>query len=73
MIGPLLYQHIVEEVKREVWQQVVLEILEDRFGPEAKDLEEQVRAVGYDRLMELIRLAAKCRSLASFRKRLLSS
>jgi hypothetical protein len=73
IIGPLLYQEIVDEVKREVWQQIVLEFLEDRFGPEAKDLEAQLRDVALDRLRELIVFATKCRSLASFRKRFLSS
>jgi hypothetical protein len=68
-----LYQEIVEEAKSEAMQQAILNIRQDRFGPEAKDLEAQLRALGFDRLMELIRFAGKCRSLASFRKRLLSS
>jgi hypothetical protein len=73
MIHSPLYQEIVEGAKREVRQEAILDILEDRFGPEAKGLEAQLKAVSLDRLMELVRLARTCRSLASFRKRLLSS
>jgi hypothetical protein len=73
MIHSPLYQEVVEEAKREDRQEVLLNILEDRFGPESKDLEPLVKAVAFDRLMELIRFAGTCRGLASFRKRLLSS
>lgn len=72
MIGSPLYQDIIDEVRRETLQQAILDVLSDRFGPDAKDLEAELKAVGLDRLMELIRLAGKCRSLASFRKRLLA-
>jgi hypothetical protein len=73
MIHSPLYQEIVEESRRETRQQDILDILEDRFGPEAKDLEPLLKAVAFDRLRELHRFAARSRSLASFRKRLLSS
>jgi hypothetical protein len=73
MIESPLYQDIVEEVRREDRQQVVLDILERRFGPEAKDVEALLKSVAFDRLLDLIRYAGTCRSLASFRKRLLSS
>ncbi len=73
MIHSPLYQEIVEETSREVRQQDILVILEDRFGAEAKDVEALLKTVEFDRLMELVRFARKCRSLASFRKRLLSS
>ena len=72
MIESPLYQEIVQEAKREERQQAILDLLEDRFGPEAKDLEPQLKAVAFDRLRELHKLAARSRSLASFRKRLLS-
>jgi predicted transposase YdaD len=68
-----LYQEIVEEAKSEGMQRIVLDTLEDRFGPEAKDMEAQLKVVEVDRLRELARFARKCRSLASFQKRLLSS
>lgn len=72
MIQSPLYQEIVEEAKSEAMQQAILDLLEDRYGPEAKDLEAQLKAVAFDRLRELHKLAARGRSLASFRKRLLS-
>ena len=43
-----------------------------RFGPAAKELEVELKAVEFDRLSDLAKFAAKCRNLASFRKRLLS-
>jgi hypothetical protein len=72
MIESPLYQEVVEEAKRETRQQDIIDLLEDRFGPEAKDVGALLKAVAFDRLRELVRFARKCRSLASFRKRLLS-
>jgi hypothetical protein len=72
-----LYQEIVEEAKREgateAMQQGILDLLEDRFGPEARELEVELKAVAFDRLRELHKFAARSRSLATFRKRLQSS
>ena len=77
MIESPLYQEIVEEAKREgateAMQQDILDLLEIRFGPQAKDLEVELKAVAFDRLRELHRFAATSRNLAWFRKRLLSS
>jgi hypothetical protein len=73
MIHSPLYQEIVEESSRETRQQDILDLLEVRFGPETKDLEALLRTIAFDRLREIHRFAATCRSLASFRKRLLSS
>jgi hypothetical protein len=73
MIESPLYGEIVEEAQREVRQQDILVTLEDRFGPEAKDVEALLKTVELDRLMELFRFARTCRSLASFRNRLLTS
>ena len=77
MIESPLYQDIVEEARREgetrAMQRGILDLLEIRFGPQAKDLEVELNAVAFDRLRELLRLAATSRNLASFRKRLLSS
>jgi predicted transposase YdaD len=76
MIQSPLYQEIVEEAKREgateAMRQDILDLLEVRFGPQAKDLDVELKAVGFDRLRQVLRLAATCRSLASFRKQLLS-
>jgi hypothetical protein len=76
MIQSPLYQEIVEEAERKgetrAKQQDILEILEDRFGPEVKDLEVELRAVEFDRPKDLFRLALRCSSLEAFRERLLS-
>jgi hypothetical protein len=69
MIHSPLYQEIVDETR----QQDILVLLEGRFGPGAKDLGPLLTTIASERLMELIRFSATCRSLTSFRKRLLSS
>jgi hypothetical protein len=73
MIHSPLYQEIVEETSRGTMRQATLDLLEVRFGPEAKDLEALLTTIAFGRLRELHKLAARCRSLSSFRKRLLSS
>jgi hypothetical protein len=76
MIESPVYQEIVEEAERkgaiEGKRGMILNILARRFGPAAKDLEVELNAVEYDRLDDLGLFAARCRNLASFRKRLLS-
>jgi predicted transposase YdaD len=76
MIQSPLYQEIVEEAKREgatqARRQVILETLEERFGPEARDLEVELNAVEFDRLREFHKFALKCDSLEGFRERLSS-
>jgi hypothetical protein len=70
------YEEIVEEAKRkgatEGKQEMLLDFLVSRFGPAAKDLEVELKAVEFDQLDDLGQFAAKCRNLASFRKRLLA-
>ncbi len=77
MIGSPLYQEIVEEAKREGQIEAtrggILKVLAARFGTAAKDVEVELKSIEFDRLVNLFEVAAKCRSLASFRKRLLSS
>ncbi len=72
MIHSPLYQEVVEQSSRETRQQDILDLLEVRFGPEAKELEALLKAIPFDRLRELHKVAVRCRSLASFRKRLSS-
>ncbi len=76
MIESLLYQEIVEESERKgetgARRKDILSFLRGRFGPAADALEVELEAVEFDRLDELVEFAAKCRNLASFRKRLLS-
>ncbi len=71
MIDPPLHQDIVAQAKREGRQRAILDILEDRFGSEAKGLEAQLNVLSLDQLWDFVRFAGRCRSLASFRKRLL--
>jgi hypothetical protein len=76
MIESPIYQEIVEEAERNgeirATRRTILSFLVGRFGPAARDLEVELKAVDLDRLDDLSQFAAKCRNLASFRKRLLS-
>ncbi len=76
MIESPILQELEAEFTRkaatETRQNDILNVLVARFGDAAETLEGQLKAVDFDRLAELVKLAAKCRSLASFRKRLTS-
>jgi hypothetical protein len=72
MIDPPLSQHVIDEARRQGRQQAILELLEDRFGPEAKSLEADLNGLSLDHLWEFVSFAGTCRSIASFRKRPLS-
>jgi hypothetical protein len=76
MIESPIYQEIVEESRREgateALRKAILNFLVRRFGATAEALEVELKAVEYERLEDLVMFAAKCRNLASFRKRLLS-
>jgi hypothetical protein len=71
MIQSPLQQVIADEAKREGRREAILDLLEDRFGPEAKSLEADLKALSLDQLWDLVKFAATCGNLASFRKRLL--
>ena len=58
------------EVRRETTRGAILKFLEGRFGPTARSLEAELKTIDDDRLDDLLSLAATCRSLASFRKKL---
>ena len=54
-------------------QNTILVVLEGRFGAKARTLETKIKAIGIfedDRLDELLKHAATCRTLGSFRKQL---
>jgi hypothetical protein len=76
MIGSSPHDEIFEEARREGQiegtREAILDILVARFGPSAECLSVALRAIEYDRLKDLVTFTAKCRNLASFRKRLLS-
>jgi hypothetical protein len=57
------------EAKAEWTREAILKILEARFGIAARALEAELKTVDEDRLDDLLSLAATCRTLASFRKK----
>jgi hypothetical protein len=68
-----IIQELREEWTREgalgAKRQMILDLLIDRFGPEARKLEAQLKSVSDDaRLKELNKLAVTCPDLESFRK-----
>lgn len=76
MIESPVIQEIIEEstrvAKREAAREHILKFLEARFGAGARSVDAELKTVGEERLDEVIKLAATCRSLASFRKKLSS-
>ena len=76
MIGWLPDSDFVEEARREgatkARRESILIYLVARFGPAAEALKDELQTIEYERLQDLVTFAAKCRNLASFRKRLLS-
>jgi len=70
MIESPVLQELKAEWTQEANRGAILKILEARFGDAARTLEADVKIVPEDKLDEVLKLAATCRSLASFRKRL---
>ena len=65
---------LLDELKAEwTWkrgEETYSEILEGRFGAVTPALEAELKTIDDNRLDDLLPLAATCRSLASFRKKL---
>jgi len=73
MIESPLLQELKAEWTRETTIEALIEILVARFGSKAQALETELKAVGDEaRLKELLKHAATCRTLSSFRKELSS-
>ena len=76
MIESPILQELEDEWKRQTRRQTrqedILNFLVARFGGAAETLEDELKDVEFIRLDELVKHAAKCRSLASFRKQLSS-
>jgi len=68
MIESPVIQEIIADCKREQ----IVKFLEARFGVAASDLKSPLNAVDDERLDDFLKLAATCRSLAAFRKKLSS-
>jgi hypothetical protein len=73
MIESPVLQELIAERTRETLIKAVIDFLVARFGPKAEALETEIKGIADEaRLNELVKLAATCRSLASFRKKLTS-
>ncbi len=70
MIESPVLQELKAEWTLENTRTVILKFLEARFGVAARTLEAELRTLPEDKLDEVLKLAATCRSLASFRKKL---
>jgi hypothetical protein len=73
--SPILQEIIADNTRTTATgtrQKDIVRFLVTRFGDAAKAVESELKAVDEDRLEGLIERAAKCRSLASFRKHLSS-
>jgi hypothetical protein len=71
MIESPVLQELKAEWTRETLIKAVIDVLVARFGAKAEALETELQAIGDEaRLKALIKHAARCRSLSSFRKKL---
>jgi len=61
-----------QEAARKTTRRNIIEFLEARFGVMPQTLEAELNAMDDHRLHDLVKLAATCRTLASFRKKLSS-
>ncbi len=67
MIESPLLQELIAERTRET----LMNVLVARFGSKAKSLETELETISHEsRLQELVKHAATCRTLSSFRKQL---
>jgi hypothetical protein len=63
--SPVLQEFLAEHTRKNI-----ISVLKARFGPAAESLATELKTIDLDRLDEIVKLAATCRSLASFRERL---
>jgi hypothetical protein len=71
MIESPLLQEILAEERLQARREAIVTVLTSRFGSEGAEFEADLKAIeDGDRLNELIKLSASCRSLKSFRKQL---
>jgi predicted transposase YdaD len=72
MIESPVIQEIIADCERETRRKDIVNFLQARFGEAARAVQSELEAIEGAKLDELLRLAATCRSLASFRKKLSS-
>ncbi|MFI5460801.1 MAG: hypothetical protein ACHRXM_35770, partial [Isosphaerales bacterium] len=71
MIESPLVDELKAEWTRETMIRIVIDFLVARFGSKAQALETELKAIDDEaRLQELVKHAATCRTLGSFRKQL---
>ena len=71
MIESPVLQELKAEWTREDKRRTIVDFLVERFGPEAEEIATQLETIADDaRLKKLIKLAAVCSDLPSFRKEL---
>ncbi|MGO8898547.1 MAG: hypothetical protein ACLQU5_09375 [Isosphaeraceae bacterium] len=71
MIESPVLQELKAEWTREDKRRTIVDFLVARFGPEAEEIATQLETIADEaRLKELIKLAAYCADLQSFRKEL---
>jgi hypothetical protein len=70
--GPkaMIESPLLQELKAEWERENIAKVLEARFGVAGQVLGSDLNVIDEDRLDDLLKLAATCRSLASFRKKL---
>lgn len=66
--GSPLIQGIIDEALEKGRRDRIVAVLAARFGPEARTLRKDLKAVGDPALEELVTIAATCPDLDSFRE-----
>jgi hypothetical protein len=71
MIESPLLQELFQEQFTDRLRETLMNFLVARFGSKAQSLESELKTISDEpRLQELVKLAATCRTLSSFRKHL---
>jgi hypothetical protein len=63
---------VIQEILAGRQRENIIKVLEARFGEPARAVEPEVHAADVETLDDMLKLAATCRSLASFRQKLSS-
>jgi hypothetical protein len=63
---------VLQEFIAETKQKYIIDVLTARFGPAAEPFAEELKTIADDRLDQILKFAATCRSRTSFRKQLAS-
>jgi hypothetical protein len=72
MVQSPVIQEIIAESQLETKRKAIVKVLHARFGDAGEAVRSEIEATTEPKLDDLLELAATCRSLASFRKKLSS-